>query len=243
MELTEPLVVPVPESLGAESLARLDLALAAAEERRDAAVWVLRGSPEVFCRGMDFAALAGVDDAYPWLRRFAAVLARLRSAPRPTVAVVDGEVVGGGVGIAAACDWVLATERSRFALPEALFGLLPGVVLPVLLDRMTPQRARLLVLQGVSRSAEGARGEGLVDEVVSAEALEGAARRAARGLSRVSSARVRGLRRWSEEAAHLAATEALTRGAALTAELLGEPSVRAGLERFLESGTPPWEAA
>lgn len=186
----------LPETLGAASLEALAGALAHAASEPNAGPWALEGAaPGRFCRGMDFEGMARDGaDSYVSLRRFATCLARLRHAPRPTIALVSGEALGGGVGLAAACDVVLATADATFALPEALFGLLPGVVMPVLLERMTPQKARLLALRGQRCDAAWALAHGLVDAIVPAGGLAEAARRAGRELGRVARARVLGLR-------------------------------------------------
>ncbi len=119
--------IEVPERLDARSLARLEVALAADE----GSVLMLRGSRAVFCRGMDLA--AATDGAIErGARAYASVLGALRSAPRPTVALVEGEALGGGVGLLAACDLVIASTSATFALPEALYGLVPAMVVPVL---------------------------------------------------------------------------------------------------------------
>ena len=233
----------LPATLSVASLEAVADELERAERDDSARVWLLAGSDGTFCRGMDLATYAdsGGSEAYVSLRQFVSCLSRLRHASRPTIALVDGVVQGGGVGIAAACDVVLATPRSTFALPEALFGLLPGVVLPVVLERMPLQKARLLTLLGGSRDAAGAAAPGLVDEVVEEAEIAARAARLARELGRVSSARVKGLRSWLYEAALLPPEAALARGSGVTAQLVRDERVRAAVKAFLEDGTPPWE--
>jgi enoyl-CoA hydratase/carnithine racemase len=237
--------IALPESLGRASLDALGDALEAAAADPQAGAYVLHGDrPGVFCRGMDLDGTVqeGADPSAS-LRRFAACLSRLRRAPRPTIAVVDGDALGGGVGIAAACDLVLASPSASFSLPEALFGLLPGVVMPVLLERMAPQKARLLALRGLRVTASWAREQGLVDEIVPSEELDRAASRAARDLARVAPTRVLGLRSWLAEIPHLESDAALSRGAGVTSDLLRDPAVRERVRRYLEDGTPPWAEA
>jgi enoyl-CoA hydratase/carnithine racemase len=233
--------IALPESLTAASLDALASALDDASSDADASAWSLAGSESAFCRGMDLSAMVGAD-ASDALGRFAKCVARLRRAPRPTIAIVHGDALGGGVGLAAACDVVLAAPSTTFALPEALFGLLPGVILPVLLERMTPQKARLFALRGRAHDAEWARASGLVDEIVPAADLDRAAARHARELGRAAKPRVLGLRSWIFEIAELEADGALTRGAAVTASLVKEPEVQEAVRRFVEDGTPPWMA-
>ncbi len=233
--------VLVPRVLGPAALTELSAAFARGAEDPETRVVALVGAGGVFCHGMDLAHMVEGAAAGESLRAFAELLARVRGAGRPTLAVVDGEAVGGGVGLAAACDLVLATPRASFALPEALFGILPGVVMPVLLERMTRQAARLLVLSGASRTADWAAAHGLVDELVAPEALPSRTNRLVRELSRVPTRRVLGLRRWIGELEGLGVEVGLARGAAVTAALIDEPATRAGVQAFLEQGVPPWQ--
>lgn len=142
--------------------AALDEALASGEVR----MVVLSGSDGVFSGGMDFdRSEGGGGDFRDGARRFLALLERLESSPFVTVASVDGRAIGGGVGLAAACDLVWATERSRFSLPELLWGLLPYSVFPYVRRRVGPQGARALTLSTLPWTAEQAWRRGLVDEL------------------------------------------------------------------------------
>src|SRR5947208_2370374 len=125
--------VTVPPTLDGASLTMFRRALAAACRDDECRVLVVEGSDSEFCRGLDFAALseASSGDVGEATHLFARCLTELRSAGMPTIAAVGGATIGGGVGLAAACDMVLASERATFALPELLFGLLPATVLPL----------------------------------------------------------------------------------------------------------------
>lgn len=157
--------------IDAELLAGLDAALDAAERSPRVRLAVLTGSGGVFCTGMDFGGAVGDGDAgtsgsfEDGARRFLGALARLESSPLLTVASVDGRAIGGGVGLAAACDLVWATERSRFSLPELLWGLLPYSVFPYLRRRVGPQGARALTLSTLPWTAAHAHRRGLVDDL------------------------------------------------------------------------------
>ena len=235
--------VHVPETLTLASLEALEASLEEALSDRDATVWTLVGGPRVFCRGMDLAsAFSAQADIAAALRRFAGCLSRIRRSPRPTMAVVLGEALGGGVGLSAACDLVIASPDATFGLPEALFGLLPGAVMPVLLERMPPQKARLLALSGVTRSAEWAQAHGLVDEVVPNADLPRAIERSARELSRVWPRSVGALRGWLCELTQLAPDAALARGAGVTAGLARDEAVKEAVRAFVEEGVVPWES-
>jgi enoyl-CoA hydratase/carnithine racemase len=233
--------IALPPTLGTESLAALGAELERLGADADSGPWILHGADGTFCRGMDLAGMSSsTDDAPPGPRAFAECLALLRSAPRPTIALVDGAVLGGGIGIAAACDVVLATPRSTFGLPEALIGLLPAIVMPLLLERLTPQRARLLALSGASRDASWALAAGLVDEIVAEDAIDKRAARVARDLGRVGPRAVRELRGLVDEARLLSAEAALDRGVARTTAAVADPVTRENVRRFVEDGELPW---
>src|ERR671933_604157 len=75
----------------------------------------------------------GDPGAHPRLpRRFAECLVQIRQARVPVIACVAGKVMGGGVGLVAACDMVLATPETSFMLPEVIVGLVPALTVPFL---------------------------------------------------------------------------------------------------------------
>jgi enoyl-CoA hydratase/carnithine racemase len=194
------------------------------ERAAAASVVVLEGVPELFCLGLDFTD-ATTGDVRAKLTRFAHFLGALARCPRPTLAVVDGVALGGGLGLAAVCDYVLASERARFGLPEALYGLAPAIIRPALRTRLSAQQLRMLLFTGYSRTAsEGAR-LGLCDEVVAVDDLARMRRRAIRQLARARSTTVATVRRWDD--AEL--TRVLEAGVAETAAALADPEVRAVL--------------
>jgi enoyl-CoA hydratase/carnithine racemase len=228
--------VKVPPVLGAEAVLELQTAFRTA----GAGVLVLEGADGVFCRGMDLASLAGGRSAGASVRAFARCLEALRCAPYPTVASVDGETLGGGLGLAAACDVVLATPRSTFGLPELLFGLVPAIVLPVLLERVPAQRLRLLALRAHSLTAVEARALGLVDDVVDPEMLQRATGRWIRTLSRPHPHALALLKRYTAEVPRLGLGAGLERGARLTTRRLRDADVLAGARRFGDGEVAPW---
>lgn len=235
--------IALPETLTTLSLEALRADLERAAGDAECPPWVVHGQAGVFCRGMDLGAMAGAADAVPTgPRAFADCLARLRAAPRPTIALVDGAALGGGVGLAAACDVVLATPRSTFALPEALLGLLPAIIMPLLLERLAPQKARLFALAGASRDAAWALRAGLVDELVEPEDLERRAGRVARELSRAAPRAVVELRALVSEMTRLEPDAALARGVARTTAAVADPRLREAVRSFLEDGELPWRS-
>ncbi|GAB3227165.1 enoyl-CoA hydratase/isomerase family protein [Glycomyces halotolerans] len=153
--------------IDAELLDGLASGLDEAERREQVRAVVLAGSDGVFSTGMDFdrSQATGGGSFEAGARRYIDLLSRLESSPFVTVASVDGRAIGGGVGLAAACDLVWATERSRFSLPELLWGLLPYSVFPYVRRRVGAQGARALTLSTLPWTAEHAWRRGLVDDM------------------------------------------------------------------------------
>jgi enoyl-CoA hydratase/carnithine racemase len=206
---------------------------------------VLEGSQGSFCRGMDLDALGEQPELHAsvGVEQFAHCLRALRGCPRPVIALVDGRVVAGGVGLAAAADVIIATRRSTFALPEVVLGLVPAVVYPVLCERLPAQKARRMALLGQSIDAEEAAGLGLVDQLVpETEDLERALSKLARQLLRVQPTAVATLKDLARRVATLSADEAIGVGAACTAKILAEPTTVAHIRAFLEGEPLPWFA-
>lgn len=219
-----------------EAVARLS-----AEATRD--VLVLRGADGVFCRGVDLAAASAASDeaVAHAVAAYAGLLHHIRASALPTLALVDGEARGGGLGLMAACDVVVATDRSRFALPELLLGMLPAVIYPVLRSRLSVHQVRLWALTADARTAEEGHRARLVDEVVSPADLDAVGRRWQRRLSRVPPAAVKGLRRLTAD--DRLGDEGVAHGVALTTAALQDPAARESLRRFVEEGALPWETA
>jgi enoyl-CoA hydratase/carnithine racemase len=237
MELT-PAVVRLPEDLHPVSVAQLALELDAAIASPAPAVALVGASDDTFCLGL---AVGDQHKGAPATDAFSTVLATMHWSSKPLIAVVDGRAIGGGMGLTCACDWVVATERSTFALPELLWGLVPAIIWPVITDRMAPHVARQWTLTAHTRSAAEGLAVGLVDDLVVGDQLDPAVRRATRMLRRLDPAALVRLRSWARASRQQDLTVALRRGAAMTAEMMLLPEVRHRWEAFAR-GDAPWSA-
>ncbi|MDH4379483.1 MAG: enoyl-CoA hydratase-related protein [Vampirovibrionales bacterium] len=102
------------------------------------------------------------------------LLNTLRHSAKPTLARVQGNAFGGGVGLIAACDMAVALESCRFGLTEVKLGLIPAVISPVVIEAIGPRQARWLFQTGELFDAPAALRMGLCHAVVSDEtALDG----------------------------------------------------------------------
>jgi len=102
---------------------------------------------------------------------------RLNRLPVPTVALVQGFCVGGGTGLIAACDIVIAAEDAKFAISEVRWGLTAAIIIPQLADAIGARQIRRYALTAERFTAEEARRIGLVHEIVPAADLEAAGER------------------------------------------------------------------
>ncbi len=154
--------IDVPASLCLQEIARLSDKI---NSLRLGNIAVLRGSLETFCAGMDLNLAASQDASLlqSGLQAYADLLLAVRTCPCVVIALVEGGAFGGGVGLAAACDLVLASSQARFGLPEALHSFYPAIVFAVVHERLAPQKARRLALLCESISADEAKQLGLVD--------------------------------------------------------------------------------
>lgn len=140
-------------------------------------VIVLAGDGKHFSAGADLqwmqrASAAtrewNLDDA----RRFAAMLSRIEQCPKPTVARIQGAALGGGVGLACACDIAIAADNASFSVSEARFGILPAVIGPYVVNAVGRRQAKRLALSTARITASEALAIGLVQQVTALEQLD-----------------------------------------------------------------------
>jgi methylglutaconyl-CoA hydratase len=110
-------------------------------------------------------------------RATAEAVQRLNLAPVPTVALVQGACFGGGTGIVAACDVVIAADNAIFSIAEVRWGLTPAIIIPQLNDAISVRQVRRYALTGERFEAQEARRIGLVHQVMPLAELEAAGAR------------------------------------------------------------------
>jgi len=142
-------------------------------------VVLLRGAGRHFQAGADLTwirsvAGQGAEENLEASRETAMAVHRLNNLPLPTVALVQGGCFGGGTGIVAACDIVVAAEDALFSIAETRWGLMAGIILPQLADAIGVRQVRRYALSGERFGAEEARRIGLAHLVVPRAELEAA---------------------------------------------------------------------
>lgn len=148
----------------------LDAAFADLDADVTVRVIVLAGAGKHFSAGADLQWMQRASEAtLEWnlhdARRFAAMLARIEACPKPTVARIQGAALGGGVGLACACDIAIAADNASFSVSEARFGILPAVIGPYLTNAIGKRQARRLALTTQRIAAAEALAIGLVQQV------------------------------------------------------------------------------
>lgn len=212
------------------------------ECEKSATVVVLSGSPEVFCFGADFSAIASPPaeaeehDSGPgplydlWLR--------MTTGPFVTISHVRGKANAGGVGFVAASDIVLADETAQFSLSELLFGLYPACVLPFLIRRVGFQKAHYLTLMTQPISAKQAFEWGLVDAVEpQSEAL---LRRHLQRLRRLSKPAIERYKTYMSRG-NMPLQDSKSMAVAGNLEMFSDPVNLKAITRYVDDGVFPWE--
>jgi 3-hydroxyacyl-CoA dehydrogenase/enoyl-CoA hydratase/3-hydroxybutyryl-CoA epimerase len=156
-------------TLSADVLAEFDTVLAALESERPAGLVIRSAKASGFIAGADVNEFRGATDATAvetQIGRAHAVIDRLEAVKFPTVAVIHGFCLGGGLEVALACQMRIAIDGARFGFPEVMLGLHPGLGGTARFTRLVnPMQAMTLMLTGKTIDARKAKSLGLVDAV------------------------------------------------------------------------------
>jgi len=158
-------------------IAELTAACIALDEDDDVRVVVLAGRGKSFSAGADLnwmkrAANNGIDENLDDARALARMLRTLAEMGKPTIARVQGAALGGGMGLAAACDIAVASTKAFFATSEVRFGIIPSAISPYVLRAIGARQAYRYFQTAERIDAARAREIGLVHEAVEAEQLD-----------------------------------------------------------------------
>lgn len=152
-----------------ELLETLDAALARYAADSNVRALVLRGTGKHFCAGHDIGQGASPDEPKVTLPGFCRALDEF---PKPTIALIHGGCIGGGLAFVACCDVAIAAREAFFSLPEVRLGFAPVPLTPFLLRAISPRSLRRYLLSGERFTAETALRIGLLHEVADAAALD-----------------------------------------------------------------------
>jgi len=223
------------------------LAVLAAEPDVDRVrVLLLEGEGAVFCAGADLAHMRDQAQADPGAnledaRELGRMYRRLAGFPVPVVCRVRGAAIGGGLGLAACSDFVLAEPGAVFATSEVRLGLAPAVISPYLVRRLGLAHAAPLMLTGRRCGAEEALALGLVNRITAPEEAPGAAVADVLGAFLAAGPRAaRATRALLLRVSPLPDPELAEFAAATLAAIRVSPEGQAGLGAFFGRTPPPW---
>jgi methylglutaconyl-CoA hydratase len=206
---------------------------------------VVSGAGKTFCAGGDAAWMAktigyteeeNLRDAHALSAMFGAIDA----LPLPVIGRVHGAAMGGGAGLAAVCDIVVAAEDTVFGFSEVKLGLIPAVVSHFVLRKIGPSAARELFLTGARFSAARAREIALVHAVVPASALDDTVAQYLDELKTAGPEAIAAAKRLIETVMGLDAKEAADFTARAIASRRTSAEGQEGLNAFLEKRRPRW---
>jgi enoyl-CoA hydratase/carnithine racemase len=227
--------------------------LAEARTEPSVRVVVLTGAGDrAFCAGADLSGMAPRDPSGPGdpfadhhaaRGRLAELFEEMWHLGKPIVARVQGWAMAGGLGLALACDMVVASDRARFGAPELDVGLWPYMVTVPMLRSMPPRKALEMMMTGRVVDAEEAERIGFVNRVVPHDRLD----EEVAELAAVLASKPPGVMRLGRESFYAvldsAATEALPYLHAMLTVTSQTAEAAEGIAAFIEKRPPAWRAA
>ncbi len=235
----------VRNAFNEESIAELTAWAESVAPGGAARVAVLSGAGKVFCAGADVTWMSkmvaytheeNVRDARAMARMFEA----LDRLPIPLIGRIHGAALGGGTGLAAVCDIVVAADDTSFAFTEVKLGILPAVISPFVLAKIGASAARELFLTGARFSAVRAREIGLVHAVGVEDELDRMVAKYVNDLATSAPEAVAAAKRLILEVTTGTATSAAEYTIDAIAERRVSPEGQEGMRAFLAKRPPSW---
>ena len=210
----------------------------------DIRVLIIRGAGGAFASGTDisqFRDFRSGDDGVAYERRLDAVIERIETVGKPTIAEVDGAAVGGGCAIAIACDLRMCSDRARFGVPvsRTLGNCLSMANTARLVDLIGPARVKDLLLTGRLIDATEALAVGLATRVVPADRVTAEARTLAGELAERAPSTIAATKKMLLKLRDHRRPAAGS-DADILRECYGSAEFREGVQAFLEKRSPKW---
>jgi methylglutaconyl-CoA hydratase len=240
----------VRNALNAQVIRELtDWAAAISQTARQAGVRVavLAGSGPVFCAGADASWLASMIDFTEAenirdARAMAGMFAALDEMPVPLICRIHGAALGGGAGLAAVSDIVIAEEQATFGFSEVKLGIVPGTISPFVVAKIGRTYARELFLTGARFSAARAKEIGLVHAVAARDGVEACVSGYIREIFTSSPEAVATAKALIRQVSGRPPAEAVETTSAAIARSRVSVEGQEGLRAFLEKRKPFWSA-
>jgi methylglutaconyl-CoA hydratase len=233
----------VHNALSADLIDAITSAFRDAGQRPGVRYVVVAGDGPSFCAGADLhwmrsTAAASLEENRRDALRLAEMLDAIVQSPLPVIARVHGAVLGGGVGLVAACDLAVAEPSAVFGLTEVRLGLVPAMIFPFLLRRLSRSHLLWAALTGDRFPAHRALEMGLVNAV--SEDPAGVVTRWGRSLEAGGAEALANVKRLFNAVPHLNLQEVRQFTADLIARVRGGREGQEGMRAFLEKRNPNW---
>ena len=220
----------------------LTQALRGSTDEPDTRVVLIEGAGPDFCAGMDVAELAetadaGVAEHLESARALAGVYRALRSHPCPVVAAVRGRALGGGAGLALACDVVLAVESAQFGFPEVAIGFVPAIVMSLLRRSVGEKRAFDLLTSGKPVGAREAYEMGTITRVFADADFDASVQKYVSALAETSASALAMTKRLLYSIDAMSFDAAIEAGVQINAAARATEDARRGFQRFGEKSS------
>ena len=232
-------------AISKQMVEELMAALAVLAADTDGRVVVLEGEGRSFCAGADIAEMRASGAATFEQNRadaegLAELFRTLDALPKPVIARVHGHCLGGGVGLAACCDVVVASDETAFAFSETRLGIVPAVISPYALRKIGPAHARRYFLSGERFDAVEARRIGLVSEHCGLDELDAVVVRLIDEMLAAGPEAQARIKRMIRESASLTWDAYRLTTPQQIAEARTGDEGQAGLASFRDKVPPPW---
>lgn len=235
-------------ALKREFIEQIHEAVKEARGNREVRVVAFKANGSVFCAGMDLGEMQeraqSEDSANEWKmdsQVYCELLVDVLTLEVPTIAVLQGPVLAGGVGLVLACDMVIATDNSFFALPEPARGITAAMVTPLLVHRIGAGPASYMLLSQQRVGAEQAARFGLCHETVAANELDERFSKLCESTLSGSRSALSITKNHIAEVAGQALIEQVRYSIEVSARARETTDAREGLDAFLEKRKPTWQ--
>lgn len=199
---------------------------------------LIRGAGPDFCAGLDLTEVLGTAQDQPGAlaaaRRLGDLYLAMRRHPKPIVAAVQGRALGGGAGIATACDLILAAESAQLGYPEVNLGFLPAIVMTMLRRAVNERQALELAVTGEPVPASRAHALGLINRVFPDAEFDGAVDRYVAVLAQKSASAMSLAKKLLYQMDGMSFEAGIEAGAQANVQARMTDDFRRGVERFLK---------
>jgi methylglutaconyl-CoA hydratase len=208
---------------------------------------VLTGTGTTFCGGADVGWMSAsldlsADENVREAERMSEMFRAIDTCPKPVIGRVSGAALGGGAGLAAVCDIVVACTQTIFGFTETKLGIIPAVISPFVLAKIGISAARALFLTGERFDAEHAQRIGLVHHVVPSESLDDRVEALEIELATAGPGAIAAAKRLIADVSETAYAETKALTARAIAAQRTTPEGQEGLRAFLARRTATWVA-